>query len=598
MKEHTIPLRSEVKKEDTWNLDHLYTEEEAFHADLEEIKLLSHKAPSFQGKIGTSKGTFLEVLEYVSSISLKSEKVMQYSFLRHAADGSDNTNQRLKSMATTLLTDVSAAMSFIEPEILSIDENTITSWLLDPSFKDHKVMVMKMLRYKPHVLSSEMEHLMALQSEVGHKANETFSALTNIDFDFGSIKTDEGIIPLSQSTYSLFMQHTDQKVRKAAYKKFYKTFNSHENTLASLYETSVKQDIFRSKVRKHTNVRSMFLFPDNVEDAVYDSLISSVKEALPSLHRYYDIRKNQLGLKKLNHYDVYAPMVEGVKVTHTYEQAVDVITSALSPLGEEYVTTLRKGLTHDRWVDRYENKGKRSGAFSSGSFSGPPYILMNYHEDVLRDVFTLAHEGGHSMHSYYSAKNNPYPSYDYTIFEAEVASTFNEQLLAHYLLNNTNDNVMKKYIVSKQLEDTVATLYRQTMFAEYEHIIHTLAEGGEPITVDLLRGEYRKLLEQYFGEKVVLSEESDLEGLRIPHFYRAFYVYKYATGISAAIALSQKVLNGGEKERGDYLSFLSSGGSTYPIDSLKLAGVDMSTEEPVREALKTFDTLLDTFTSL
>ncbi len=598
MNEHTIPKRNEIKIEDTWNLMHLYPSIDKFNEDIEKLKVLSEKASHFQGTVGKSKEHFFEVLEYMTTSSLLSERIMQYSFLRHASDGSDNENQRLKSIATTIVTDLSAKTSYIEPEILAIDSEVIDSWLHDDIFKDYRIMVKKLIRFKPHVLSSEMEHLMALQSEVGHKASDTFSALTNIDFDFGKIKTEEGTIPLSQSTYSLFMQNPDQSIRKKAYIQFYKTFKNHENSLASLYETSIKQDLFRAKVRKYDNVRSMFLFPDNVEDAVYDSLIHSVKEALPSLHRYYRIRKERLGLKRLNHYDVYAPMVEGVHVTHTYEEAVEVITSALAPLGKEYVETITKGLTSDRWVDRYENKGKRAGAFSSGSYQGPPYILINYHEDVLRDVFTLAHEGGHSMHSYYSAKNNPFPCYDYTIFEAEVASTFNEQLLAHYLLNNTDDPMMKKYIISKQLEDTVATLYRQTMFAEYEHIIHTLAENGEPITVQLLRGEYRKLLKQYFGQEVVLREESDLEGLRIPHFYRAFYVYKYATGISAAITLSQKVLHGGEKERNDYLSFLSSGGSAYPIESLKLAGVDMSSPAPVKEALKTFDALLDTFASL
>lgn len=598
MNAHTIPKRNEVNMKDTWDLNQLYTSVEEFNKDVDEIRDLSEKASSFKGTIKESKEHLHEVLQYLAKVGALSERVMQYSFLRHAADGSDNENQRLKSIATTLMIEFAAQTSYIEPEILEIDEALISSWLDDPIFDDYRIMVKKMLRYKPHVLSAEMEHMMALQSEVGSKAHETFSALTNIDFDFGSITTDEGEIPLSQSTYSLFMQHPDQKIREKAYNQFYSMFKKHENTLASLYETSIKQDIFRSKVRKYENVRSMFLFGDKVEDAVYDSLITSVKEALPSLHKYYNLRKKVLGLETLNHYDVYAPMVEGIQVTHTYEQAVDVITKALSPLGDEYVHTIKKGLTEDRWVDRYENKGKRSGAFSSGIYSGPPYILMNYHEDVIRDVFTLAHEGGHSMHSYYSAKNNPFPCYDYTIFEAEVASTFNEQLLAHYLLHNTDDPMMKKYIISKQLDDTVATLYRQTMFAEFEHNIHILAQKGEPITVQLLRSEYRSLLEQYFGKEVALSEESDLEGLRIPHFYRAFYVYKYATGISAAIALSQKVLLGGDKERNDYLAFLSSGGSKYPIESLSLAGVDMSSPQPVREALKTFDTLLDQFNSL
>ena len=277
---------------------------------------------------------------------------------------------------------------------------------------------------------------------------------------------------------------------------------------------------------------------------------------------------------------------------HTYEEAVKVIEKALSPLGSEYCTTLTRGLLGG-WVDKYENKGKRSGAFSAGSYAGDPYILMNYKEDVLRHVFTLAHEGGHSMHSWYSANNNPFQHYDYTIFEAEVASTFNEQLLAKYLIDNAENDEMKKYLINKQIDDIIATIFRQTMFAEFELITHTMAENGVPLTVDSLRGEYRKLLEKYFGSGVALEDLSDLEGLRIPHFYRAFYVYKYATGLSAAFALSERVLSGGKKEKDDYLSFLKSGGSRYPLESLKLAGVDMSSPEPVENAMKKFESLIN-----
>jgi oligoendopeptidase F len=301
---------------------------------------------------------------------------------------------------------------------------------------------------------------------------------------------------------------------------------------------------------------------------------------------------------KLTHYDVYVPIVKGITVKHSYEEAVDVIGKALSPLGKDYVKTLQEGLTAARWVDRYENKGKRSGAFSSGIYSGYPYIMMNYKEDVLRDVFTLAHEGGHSMHSYYSARNNPFPSYDYTIFEAEVASTFNEQLLADYLVSHAESKEMVAYVLGKQIDDVVATLFRQTMFAEFEMLVHQQAEQGEPNTVASLRSTYRKLMEQYFGPNVKLFSLSDLEGLRIPHFYRAFYVYKYATGISAAITLAEKVLKGNEEDKNRYLEFLKSGGSRYPMDSLRLAGVDMSTPEPVEKALDTFTGLLDKFEAL
>ncbi len=595
---HTIPLRSEVNEHDTWDLSKLYTSVEKWEEDLKKLDEIAEKVAGYKNRVGESRETFLELMAFLDEAGLLGESVGQYAFLRHAGDGSDNENEKLKGKAMYTLTSLSAAMSFIEPEILSIDDDLIDSWIAESDFDQYRISIQKMRRFKEHVLSAELEEVMALQSEVGGKAQATFSALTNVDLNFGSVKTDDGKVPLTQSTYGLLLQNPDGKIRKKTYLQFYKTFEAHRYTLASLYETSIKQDIFRSKVRKYESSRKRALFPDNVDPSVYDSLITSVHEALPALHEYYAMRKKELGVKKLYHWDVYTPVVKDIKVKHTYEEAVDVITEALAPLGEEYVRTIRSGLLEERWVDRYENKGKRSGAFSSGSYESLPYILMNYHEDVLRDVFTLAHEGGHSMHSHYSAANNPFSSYDYTIFEAEVASTFNEQLLASHLVETTDDTKLKKYIIGKQLDDTVATLYRQTMFAEYEHIIHELAEKGEPITIELLRSEYRKLLNLYFGEEVTLHELSDLEGLRIPHFYRAFYVYKYATGISAAMALSERVLNGAEKEREEYLSFLKSGGSTYPIDSLKKAGVDMSTPDPVASALKKFKDLLDQFNEL
>lgn len=390
----------------------------------------------------------------------------------------------------------------------------------------------------------------------------------------------------------------DRELRKRAYKQFYAVYDQHKSTIARLYEGQVKQDKFSCKARHYENCRQKALYPDNVPMSVYDNLVASVHDALPSLHRYYALRARLMDLPKLAHYDVYVPLVPGVQKNTPYEEAVETIIEALAPLGEEYVSILQSGLTTERWVDRYENKGKRSGAFSSGGYTGAPYILLNYKEDVLRDLFTLAHEGGHSMHSYYSARNNPYLQYDYTIFEAEVASTFNEQLVAKHLFDTAEEKKTKAFILSKSLDDIVATLFRQTMFAEYEDITHRLSEEGIPLTVDLLRSEYRKLLELYFGPSVEFEEESDLEGLRIPHFYSSFYVYKYATGLSAAIALSQKVLNGGEKEKSDYLAFLKSGGSTYPIDSLKKAGVDMERREPVEMALKHFSSLLDEFEAL
>jgi oligoendopeptidase F len=340
-------------------------------------------------------------------------------------------------------------------------------------------------------------------------------------------------------------------------------------------------------VRNFPSARAAALFPDKVEESVYDNLIATISDNLPSLHEYYELRRRALKLDELRHYDVYVPLAPEAKGRHTYAEAVEIVAAALAPLGSEYVSTLRAGL-EGRWVDRYENKGKDSGAFSSGSFSADPYILLNYKEDVIHDLFTIAHEGGHSMHSYYSSRSNPFLSYSYAIFEAEVASTFNEQLVFHYLYDHARSDEERCSLVSTKLDDLVATLFRQTMFAEFERRSHEMAEADEPLTVDALRSEYRRLLVKYFGPSMKLEEVSDLECLRIPHFYRAFYVYKYATGISASIALSDRVLAGGEKERSDYFAFLHSGGSRFPIDSLKVAGVDMSRPEPVAAACANF----------
>jgi oligoendopeptidase F len=384
------------------------------------------------------------------------------------------------------------------------------------------------------------------------------------------------------------MLDKNRKVRENAYKIFYGEFDKHKNTISELYSGSVLRDKYLAEIRGYPSARAKALFPDNVPEKVYDNLIETVRNNLPALHDYYRLRAEKLNLADgLRHWDVYVSIVDSADMNHTWQEAVNTVCSALEPLGEEYVSVLRTGL-EGRWADRYENRGKRSGAFSAGSYSGEPYILMNFKENVLRDVFTMAHEGGHSMHSMYSAANNPFSHYSYTIFEAEVASTFNEQLLTSKLLNGTDKPETKAYLIGKQIDDIIATIFRQTMFAEFERDIHDMAENGRPVTLSTIRETYRKLLEEYFGPKMIFEKESDLESLRIPHFYRAFYVYKYATGLSAAMALSEKVINGGTAERESYLNFLKSGGSQFPIDSLKQAGVDMSSPEPVNIALKKF----------
>ena len=586
-----IPERKDVKTEDKWDLSKLYGSDEAWEEGLKQLEALIPQIESFKGTLGESAEALKACLDYMNDLELLDERVGYYAHLRLNEDEGNGTNQERFARYMSIATQVAAASSWQVPEIQAIDAARMEGFLADEKLADYVIMLNKILRFKPHILSEEEERLLAMQAEANQTASKTFSALTNVDMDFGSIKTADGEIPLTQSTFSQFLINSDRTIREKAYFQFYRGFESHKNTLASLYAGSVHLDIYRSKVKNYESARAAALFPDKVDKSVYDNLIDTISENLPALHRYYELRRKTLGVDKLAHYDVYAPLVGDVHVKHTYDEAVDVIIQALAPLGEEYCATLKSGLTGG-WVDRYENKGKRSGAFSAGSYAGDPYILMNYKEDVLRDVFTLAHEGGHSMHSWYSVRNNPFQHYNYTIIEAEVASTFNEQLLADYLFKRADSDSMKAYLIGKQVDDIIATIFRQTMFAEFEHLAHRMVEEGQPLSVESSRKLYRSLLEKYFGPDVELFEESDLEGLRIPHFYRAFYVYKYSTGLAAAIALSKKVLGGGESDREEYLNFLKSGGSKYPIESLAAAGVDMSSPEPVKAAMNRFGELV------
>ncbi len=584
-----IPLRSQVAENDKWDLSSLYPCDEAWESDLELLKKKQEEAGKFKGTLGNSPARLLEAIKWLSSAYMLAEQVYVYASLKYSAESNDPENQRKFGLATQAYTDLAAATSYFDPEVLKV--KNIPKWIDDKDFDDCRVFLNKIVRRKEHTLSPGEEQILAKQAEIQETPSKTFEILTNVDMDFGE---SDGR-PLSQGTWSVFMLDPDREVRKNAYNQFYGEYKAHEQTLATLYAGSVKQDIFNARIRGFDTALDAALFVDDIPKSVYTGLIEAVHKAFPVLHRYYALRKKILGVEELRHYDVYVPLVSSVKTHKTYEQAAEIVKNALKPLGDDYVKTIYKGITSDRWVDRYENKGKRSGAFSSGGFVGAPYILLNYNEDVLGDVFTLAHEGGHSMHSLYSKNNNPFLSYEYTIFEAEVASTFNEQLVARYLTENAESSEMKTYILAKQIDDIIATLFRQTMFAEFELLCHTQQEQGQPLTVSTLRKTYRGLLESYFGPDMVFEENSDLEGLRIPHFYSAYYVYKYATGISAAIALSERVLNGGYREREDYLDFLKSGGSTFPIQSLKKAGVDMSTQRPVEAATRKFESLLQQF---
>ena len=588
----TIPTRAEVAPEDKWSLSRLYPDDAAWEADFSRYTEITQKIPELRGTLGTSAGSLADGMDLLNEIKQLEERLGYYAHLRLAEDQTENANQDRYGRLVKVASEADSLSSFVAPEIQAIPDEKIEAFLKDDRLRDYRIYLRKLLRFKPHILSEAEERLLALQEEANMTAQKSFSALTDADFDFGTVDTPEGKRPLSQGNFNSFMQHADREVRERSYRQFMGVYDGHKHTLANLYSGSVALDVYRARIRNYDSALASRLFPDKVPEEVYRGLIEAVHSGLPVLHRYYALRKRALGVDELRHFDTKVPLVADITMKHSFEAAVERVCNALAPLGDEYVETLRGGLLGG-WVDRYENKGKRSGAFSAGSYFGDPYILMNFQEDDLRDVFTLAHEAGHSMHSYYSVRANPFPHYNYTIFEAEVASTFNEQLLYAAFQEELSDKQARLYLINRQIDDIIGTLYRQTMFAEFELKTHELAEAGRPLTLDLLREEYRNLLTHYFGPEMVFEEVTDLEGLRIPHFYRAFYVYKYATGIAAAIQLAERVIAGGAEEREAYFRFLSSGGSLFPLESLAAAGVDVASGEPVRRATELFGNLVN-----
>jgi oligoendopeptidase F len=583
----TIPARSDIDPKDRWDLSSLYPDTAAWEADLPLLQAAARRIESCRGTLAAGPAALRACFDLLNEAGLLDERLGYYAMLRLSEDGGDSASQARQARYIQAATDLEAAASFFRPELIALDQPAIDRLMAAPELVDFRIALEKILRFKPHTLSVAEERILAMQEEANQTASRSYRALTDVDLDFGTVETPEGPVALSQSSFGALQMHADRTVRQASWERFYTVIGQHRNTLASLYSGSVSLDAFRAKVRGFGNSLEAALFPDKVDLAVYESLIAAVRRALPSLHAYYRLRARRLGLEKLAPWDTKVSLVPEVRTRHSWDEAVRLVLDALAPLGKEYVETLGRGLATG-WADRYENKGKRSGAFSAGSFAGEPYILMNYKDTVLRDVFTLAHEAGHSMHSWHSVRNNPFQHYDYSIFEAEVASTFNEQLLFKAMMDASADRTMRAYLVNKQIDDIIATLFRQTMFAEFELKAHELHEGGAGATLENLTGLYRQLLADYFGPDVELPDDAALEGLRIPHFYNAFYVYKYATGLAASLALSEQVLAGkpGALER--YLGFLKSGGSSYPIENLAKAGVDLSTPAPVEAALAQF----------
>lgn len=586
------PARSEVRPEDTWDLAPLFSDDAAWENEFKQLTADYKKIAEFRGRVGESAATLRDALEFEKSIDQRLETLNQFAALRTTEDASNHAALAREARLQGVLVQIGEAFSFLGPEIQALDDATFDRFVADPALAEWSIPLAKLRRLKPHTLTANEERLLALSSGALAGHQETFSQLMNVDMKFGVVVDQNGReIELTQSSYSSLLHQRDGRVRREAFEKFYEEIKGHEFTLASTLASSVRSDVFQARARNYPSAIEAALFRDDVPLSVYDNLIAAVRKNLPTLHRYYDLRRRLLGLDEIHHYDTYVPLVEGVHTHIEWDEAVDKVLSAVRPLGDEYVSTLGHGLRDGRWCDRYENKGKRSGAFSYGTYTSPPYIMMNYKADVFSDVYTLAHEAGHSMHTWYSQRTQLFQNYHYPIFVAEVASTFNEMLLTHHLLEETTDPKMRAYLLSRQIDDLRGTLFRQTMFAEFEKVIHAIEERGDALTLESMTGSYRELLDAYFGPDFVIDDALALEGLRIPHFYGAFYVYKYATGISAAVTLSQQVLAGGDASR--YLDFLRSGGAKFPIDTLVDAGVDMRTPEPVDTALALFARRVD-----
>lgn len=584
-----LPKRNEVDPADCWDLSSLFPTDEAWEQAFARWESQIDGYRRFQGRLGTSVRQLARALAFDNEFERMAERLGTYAYLKTAEDTSNSTYQRMQGRFQNAASRAAAAAAYMRPEIMAVPDETMRAWLEARELAPYRLQLERLLRYKPHTLSEPEERLLAQQSEVAETARQVFRQLHNADLDFGSVADERGRrVPLTHASFSLLLQSPDRSVREAAFRQYYRQFAAHRHTLAATLHGSVQRDAFYAQVRRFASALEAALFPDQVPTTVYDNLIAAVRRALPSLHRYYELRRRALRLRRIHHFDTYVPLVPGLRTHYPWEKAVELVVAALAPLGAEYTAALRQGLL-GRWCDRYENAGKQSGAFSAGTYDGDPYILMNYQPRVLDHVFTLAHEAGHSMHSWYSARSQPFQYYDYSIFVAEVASTFNEQLLSRYLLDRASTDRHRAYLLAREIDDIRATIFRQTMFAEFERNIHALVEAHEPLTIDRLRSVYRELLEAYFGPRFALDEELELECLRIPHFYHAFYVYKYATGMSAAIALANRVVEGGPAELDAYLGFLRGGCSRDPLDLLRAAGVDMERPEPVEAALEYFD---------
>ncbi|HSX12282.1 MAG TPA: oligoendopeptidase F, partial [Rhabdochlamydiaceae bacterium] len=520
-------------------------------------------------------------------------KLFTYAHLKHDEDLAQDLHKQMHARISSLYFDFKQEVAWIEPELLQLSDETLQNYLKSPLLENYRVYLERVIRLKPHILSTTQEELLAQVGKPLQVSLKAFSALNNADLKFPAVENSKGEkLELTHGKYLLYMRSHDRKLREEAFKKLHTTFWDYENTICELIQGHVQTHLFEKEARHYSTCLEAALFPNEIDVAVYTSLIKKVRERLPSLHRYMKLRKKAMGYAEMHIYDLYVPLVADVEMTFDFKAAEECVVESVAVLGKQYQQDLAKGLKVDKWVDRYENLRKRSGAYSSGCYDSMPYILMNYHGN-LHDLMTLSHELGHSMHTYLSKTHQPYQYSGYSIFLAEVASTFNEELMLRYLFSQNLSKEEKAFLVHQKIEDIRLTFFRQTMFAEFELKIHEWAEKNVPLTPALLKEEYLKLIRDYFGPDVTIDEEVAVEWSRIPHFYSNFYVYQYATGISAALALFERVMENGESARDRYLEFLSSGCSRAPLEILEHAGVDMRSPEPVEATIRHFDKLVD-----
>ncbi|MCA1056732.1 oligoendopeptidase F [Rossellomorea aquimaris] len=589
----SLPQRSEVEETLTWRLEDIFESDQAWEEEYKEIKNTIDRAEDFKGTLSESADQLYKALSFQDEIMERMGKVYTYSHMRYDQDTTNSHYQGMDDRAKSLYTQLGSKFAYLVPEILSMDEEKLQGFMQSKEeLKKYEHALEEINLQRPHVLSAEEESLMAQASEVFSASSNTFGMLNNADIEFPSIKDENGEeVDITHGRFIRFLESEDRAVREEAFKKVYETYGKFENTFASTLSGTVKKDNFVARVRNYDSARHAALANNNIPEQVYDNLVETVNKNLHLLQRYVSLRKKVLELDEVHMYDLYTPLVKEVKMEVGYEEAKDMILKGLQPLGDDYAKVLQEGFDN-RWVDVVENKGKRSGAYSSGAYGTNPYILMNWQDNV-NNLFTLAHEFGHSVHSYYTRSSQPYTYGHYSIFVAEVASTCNEALLNDYLLNTIDDEKKRLYLLNHYLEGFRGTVFRQTMFAEFEHLIHKKAQDGEALTSDLLTKEYYALNEKYFGKEISIDKEIGLEWARIPHFYYNYYVYQYATGFSAATALSKQILEEGEPAVERYIEFLKAGSSDYPIEVLKKAGVDMTTSKPVEEACKVFEEKLN-----